>query len=99
MVREVLTRTYFAGKSSTDPTNSDWNGITRWIWDFGDATPQLEGPIVGFWNRPGTYIDFDVVDGFETGDTNTTSFTVYVSSAPEIESIDPIDSDYVTEEI
>jgi len=89
----------FAGKSSTDPTNSDWNGITRWIWDFGDATPQLEGPIVWHsWNRPGTYIvTLTVVDGFETGDTNTTSFTVYVSSAPEIESIDPIDSDYVTE--
>jgi len=89
----------FVGRHSTDPENAEWNGITRWIWDFGDATPQVEGPMVWHsWERPGTYVvTLTVVDGFEGGDTNTTSITVHISRAPEIEQIDPIDSDYVTQ--
>ena len=89
----------FVGRHSTDPENAEWNGITRWIWDFGDATPQVEGPMVWHsWERPGTYVvTLTVVDGFEGGDTNTTSITVHISRAPEIEPIDPIDSDYVTQ--
>ena len=89
----------FVGRDSTDPENAEWNGITRWIWDFGDATPQVEGPVVWHsWDRPGTYVvTLTVVDGFEGGDTNTTSITVHVSRAPEIDPIDPIDSDYVNE--
>ena len=57
----------FIGKSSVDSNSEDWNGITRWIWDFGDATPQVEGAVV--WHQysiPGTYIvTLTVVDGFE----------------------------------
>ena len=89
----------FVGRHSTDPENAEWNGITRWIWDFGDATPQVEGPMVWHsWERPRTYVvTLTVVDGFEGGDTNTTSITVHISRAPEIEQIDPIDSDYVTQ--
>ena len=89
----------FVGRHSTDPDDAEWNGITRWIWDFGDATPQVEGPMVWHsWERPGTYVvTLTVVDGFEGGDTNTTSITVHISRAPEIEPIDPIDSDYVTQ--
>ena len=89
----------FVGRHSTDPENAEWNGITRWIWDFGDATPQVEGPMVWHsWERPGTYVvTLTVVDGFEGGDTNTTSLTVHISRAPEIEPIGPIDSDYVTQ--
>lgn len=89
----------FVGRHSTDPDDAEWNGITRWIWDFGDATPQVEGPMVWHsWERPGTYVvTLTVVDGFEGGDTNTTSITVHISRAPEIEQIDPIDSDYVTQ--
>ena len=89
----------FVGRHSTDPENSEWNGITRWIWDFGDATPQVEGPMVWHsWERAGTYVvTLTVVDGFEGGDTNTTSITVHISRPPEIEPIDPIDSDYVTQ--
>ncbi len=89
----------FVGRHSTDPENAEWNGITRWIWDFGDASPQVEGAVVWHsWERPGTYVvSLTVVDGFEGGDTNTTSITVHVSKAPEIYPIDPIDSDYVIE--
>ena len=89
----------FVGRHSTDQNDPEWNGITRWIWDFGDATPQVEGPIVWHsWERPGTYVvTLTVVDGFEGGDTNTTSMLVHISRAPEINPIDPIDSDYVTQ--
>ena len=60
---------------------TDWNGITRWIWDFGDASPQVEGGIA--WHQytmPGSYIvTLTVVDGFEGGETNSTSISLFVS--------------------
>lgn len=87
----------FIGKSSVDPDSEDWNGITRWIWDFGDATPQVEGAVV--WHQysiPGTYIvTLTVVDGFEGGETNSTHILVLVSQTPEILTTNPVSSDYV----
>ena len=87
----------FMGKSSEDPNSEDWNGITRWIWDFGDATPQVEGAVV--WHQysiPGTYIvTLTVVDGFEGGETNSTHIPVLVSRTPEILTVNPVSSDYV----
>ena len=87
----------FIGKSSVDSSSEDWNGITRWIWDFGDATPQVEGAIV--WHQysiPGTYIvTLTVVDGFEGGETNSTNILVLVSQTPEILTTNPVSSDYV----
>ncbi len=88
----------FIGMNSIDRNDEDWNGITRWIWDFGDATPQVEGSEVWHsWQRPGSYIvTLTVVDGFESGDTNTTTMIIHVSNEPSINTIDPIDSPYVT---
>ena len=75
----------------------DWNGITRWIWDFGDASPQVEGGIA--WHQytiPGSYtVTLIVVDGFEGGRTNSTSIDVVVSESPVILTDSPISSDYV----
>tara|TARA_B100000029_G_scaffold119218_3_gene112362 strand:- start:5188 stop:8088 length:2901 start_codon:yes stop_codon:yes gene_type:complete len=88
----------FVGRTSTDQQSSEWNGIVSWIWDFGDASSTEYGPVV--WHSfelPGTYtVTLTVVDGFEGGETNTTSVTVYVSRAPVILTDDPISADYVT---
>ena len=87
----------FIDKTSTDQNSEDWNGITRWIWDFGDATPQVEGAVV--WHQysiPGTYtVTLTVVDGFEGGETNSTYILVIVSKSPEILTTNPVSSDYV----
>ena len=87
----------FIGRTSTDPSDPEWNGIVSWIWDFGDASPPVHGPVV--WHAyeiPGTYaVTLTVVDGFEGGETNITSLTVHVSVAPTILTRDPISADYV----
>ena len=88
----------FVGRTSTDQQSSEWNGIVSWIWDFGDASSTEYGPVVWHsFDLPGTYtVTLTVVDGFEGGETNTTSVTVYVSRAPVILTDDPISADYVT---
>ncbi|MFL2532993.1 MAG: hypothetical protein CND01_02975 [Marine Group II euryarchaeote MED-G34] len=87
----------FVGRTSTDSDSSEWNGIVSWIWDFGDASSPVSGPVV--WHAyeiPGTYVvTLTVVDGFEGGETNTTTLTVHVSRAPVIITNDPISADYV----
>lgn len=87
----------FVGRTSTEQSDSEWNGISRWIWDFGDASPQVEGPIV--WHHyelSGTYlVTLTVIDGFEAGETNSTTMLVHVSHAPEIITTNPIGADYV----
>jgi hypothetical protein len=87
----------FVGRTSTDQEDPEWNGITHWIWDFGDATPVVEGAMVWHdYDIPGTYIvTLTVVDGFEGGETNSTTMLVHVSSAPVIGEMDPLGSDYV----
>ncbi len=88
----------FVGRTSTDSDSSEWNGIVSWIWDFGDASSPVSGPVV--WHAyeiPGTYIvTLTVIDGFEGGETNTTTLTVHVSRAPVIITNDPISADYVS---
>ena len=88
----------FVGRTSTDPQSSEWNGVVSWNWDFGDASSTEYGPVV--WHSfeiPGTYtVTLTVVDGFEGGETNSTSLTVHVSRAPVILTDDPISADYVT---
>jgi len=87
----------FEGMISTNQEDPEWNGITRWIWDFGDSSPVKEGFEV--WHQyqiPGTYIvKLTVVDGFEAGETNTTSIMIYVSRTPEIVTNDPTGLEYV----
>ncbi|MEO2178968.1 MAG: PKD domain-containing protein, partial [Candidatus Poseidoniia archaeon] len=87
----------FVGRTSTDSDSPEWNGIVSWIWDFGDASSLVSGPMV--WHAyeiPGIYVvTLTVVDGFEGGETNTTTLTVHVSRAPVILTDDPISADYV----
>ena len=87
----------FEGMISTNQEDPEWNGITRWIWDFGDSSPVKEGFEV--WHQyqiPGIYIvKLTVVDGFEAGETNTTSMIIYVSRTPEIVTNDPTGLEYV----
>jgi PKD repeat protein len=87
----------FENMVSNNQEDPEWNGITRWIWDFGDSSPQEEGFEV--WHQyqlPGTYVvKLTVVDGFEAGETNSTSMIVYVSRSPEIITNDPTGLEYV----
>jgi PKD repeat protein len=87
----------FEGMTSTNQEDPEWNGITRWIWDFGDSSPVKEGFEV--WHQyqiPGNYIvKLTVVDGFEAGETNTTLMMIYVSRTPEIVTNDPTGLEYV----
>ena len=87
----------FEGMTSTNQEDPEWNGITRWIWDFGDSSPVKEGfEVWHHYQIPGTYIvKLTVVDGFEAGETNTTSMMIYVSRTPEIVTNDPTGLEYV----
>jgi PKD repeat protein len=87
----------FENMNSNNRDDPEWNGITRWIWNFGDSSPQVEGEKV--WHQyqlPGVYeVTLTVVDGFEAGETNSTSMLVYISRSPEIITNDPIGLEYV----
>ena len=87
----------FENMNSNNIDDPEWNGITRWIWDFGDSSPQVEGLRV--WHQyqlPGIYeVTLTVVDGFEAGETNSTSMLVCVSRSPEIITNDPTGLEYV----
>ena len=87
----------FEGMTSTNQEDPEWNGITRWIWDFGDSSPVKEGfEVWHHYQIPGTYVvKLTVVDGFEAGETNTTSMMIYVSRTPEIVTNDPTGLEYV----
>ncbi len=87
----------FQDRSSTDMSDPEWGGIIDWIWDFGDASPSSSGPMVWHsYDRPGEYtVRLTVIDGFGSGDSNTTEMKVRVSSAPEITTTSPIATDYV----
>ena len=88
----------FYGKESVDPNDPDWNGITKWVWDFGDSSPEVLGPLVWHsYELPGIYlVEFTVLDGFEGGEANSTYLTVHVSSSPDILTTNPIGDEYVT---
>ncbi len=87
----------FEGMAATDINSPDWNGIVNWIWDFGDASPPSSGPQVWHsYERAGEYtVRLTVDDGFGGGDSNTTEMSVIVSSAPLIETSNPISTEYV----
>jgi PKD repeat protein len=87
----------FEGMTSTNQDDPEWNGITRWIWDFGDSSPVVEGfEVWHHYQIPGAYVvKLTVVDGFEAGETNTTSMMIYVSRTPEIITNDPTGLEYV----
>ena len=74
----------FQDRSSADMNDPEWSGIVDWIWDFGDASPSSSGPMVWHsYDRPGEYtVRLTVIDGFGSGDSNTTEMKVRVSSAP-----------------
>lgn len=88
----------FIGKDSLDLNDPDWSGITKWIWDFGDSSPEILGPMVWHsYELPGIYtIKFTVLDNFEGGESNSTYLTVHVSSSPDILTLNPIGNEYVT---
>ena len=87
----------FLGKESIEQGDEEWNGITEWIWDFGDASPTATGPEVWHaYGRAGTYtVRLTVTDGFEDGESNYTEMVVVVSGKPLITSDNPISSEYV----
>ena len=87
----------FEGKTSSDARDPNWSGITKWIWDFGDASPSSTGPIVWHsYERAGEYtLRLTVIDGFGEGDSNTTEMKVIVSDAPIIITTNPISTEYV----
>lgn len=88
----------FVGKDSIDSNSPDWNGITKWIWDFGDSSPEVSEPMAWHsYDLPGIYlVEFTVLDGFEGGEANSTFLTVHVSSSPDILTKNPIGTEYVT---
>ena len=86
----------FAGMNSPDSNDPEWNGLTDYIWDFGDASPPQHGPSAWHaYTEPGVYtVILTVRDGFGSGDTNVTSMTVRISSAPVVLSDSPLLTDY-----
>ena len=76
----------FEGMSDPDPNSPNWNGITSYTWNFGDASPISSGENI--WHTftvPGSYlVSLTVRDGYGTGDTNQTHRMIHVSSPPTI---------------
>ena len=71
----------FSGMTDTDPNSPNWNGIVSYSWNFGDASPIVDGENVWHsFSQPGTYVVILTVrDGFGTGDTNQTQRVVHVT--------------------
>jgi len=86
----------FVGRFSSDSSAPDWNGLTDYIWDFGDASPPVHGANAWHaYSQPGMYtVTLTVRDSFGTGDTNITTAMVRVSSAPTVISDSPLATDY-----
>lgn len=72
-----------------EPSSPEWNGITSYTWDFGDATPLVhQASPWHSYSIPGQYIvTLTVRDSFGTGDVTRQSFTVIVENPPVIEEI------------
>ncbi|MFL2978380.1 MAG: PKD domain-containing protein [Candidatus Poseidoniales archaeon] len=77
----------FAGMNDPNPSSPNWNGIVSYSWNFGDASPIIDGENVWHsFSLPGTYVVILTVrDGFGTGDTNQTQRVVHVSAPPTIQ--------------
>ncbi|MEE2747732.1 MAG: PKD domain-containing protein [Candidatus Thermoplasmatota archaeon] len=76
----------FDGMENPDQTAPDWNGIVDTTWDWGDASPPSHE--IDSWHifeLPGYYtVTLTVRDGYGTGDSNSTTIGIWVSSAPTI---------------
>ena len=87
----------FDGMSDPDPASPQWNGIVDTIWNWGDASPPSHATDAWhIFEQPGQYtVTLTVRDGYGTGDTNSTSIRIWVSSAPVILAETVIDADFV----
>ncbi|MDP6324115.1 MAG: PKD domain-containing protein [Candidatus Thalassarchaeaceae archaeon] len=76
----------FEGMFNPDQGATDWNGIVDTTWDWGDASPPShENDAWHIFEQPGYYtVTLTVRDGYGTGDSNSTSIGIWVSSAPFI---------------
>ena len=87
----------FIGKASTDKNDPDWSGIVEWVWNFGDGSPVSSGPQVWHsYERSGEYtVRLTVIDGYGGGESNSSEMKIIVSTAPEILTSEPINTEYV----
>ena len=78
--------TEFDGMTNPQQGTPDWNGIVDTTWNWGDASPPSHE--IDAWHifeQPGYYtVTLTVRDGYGTGDSNSTTIGVWVSSAPVI---------------
>ena len=76
----------FEGMENPDQNAPDWNGIAETTWNWGDASPPSNQ--IDAWHifeQPGYYtVTLTVRDGYGTGDSNSTTIGIWVSSAPTI---------------
>ncbi len=76
----------FDGMQNPSQGEPDWNGIVETTWNWGDASPPSNQ--VDAWHifeQPGYYVvTLTVRDGYGTGDSNSTTVGIWVSSAPTI---------------
>jgi len=76
----------FDGMQNPDQNAQDWNGIVETTWNWGDASPPSNQ--IDAWHifeQPGYYtVTLTVRDGYGTGDSNSTTIGIWVSSAPTI---------------
>ena len=78
----------FDGMLNPDQSAPDWNGIVDTSWNWGDASPPSnENDAWHIFELPGYYtVTLTVRDGYGTGDSNSTTIGIWVSSAPFIDS-------------
>jgi len=76
----------FDGMLNPDQSAPDWNGIVDTTWNWGDASPPSnENDAWHIFELPGYYtVTLTVRDGYGTGDSNSTTIGIWVSSAPFI---------------
>ena len=76
----------FDGMQNPDQNAADWNGIVETTWNWGDASPPSNQ--IDAWHifeQPGYYtVTLTVRDGYGTGDSNSTTIGIWVSSAPTV---------------
>ena len=76
----------YDGMLNPDQNAPDWNGIVDTTWNWGDASPPSH--VNDAWHvfeQPGYYtVTLTVRDGYGTGDSNSTTIGIWVSSGPSI---------------
>jgi PKD repeat protein len=76
----------FDGMDNPDQNAPDWNGIIDTTWSWGDASPPSHAyDAWHIFEQPGFYtVTLTVRDGYGTGDSNSTTIGIWVSSTPVI---------------